>query len=129
MSKKRKRNRNRKVETQAVEKKPGRAEGDTERVRRVKAMRDAPAKPRSVDSDILFSLPVIKVMIAVFAAGLVFYVLSYFSEVLGISEAHDVLLAIGFALFAITFVLLVIGRVQGKKLTSERRAAEGKLQK
>lgn len=97
-----------------------------DKIREAKELERAKARPRSVDNDILFSLPTAKAMMGALAAGIVCYVLSFIGEAAGI----DVLATYGriasYALLACTFFLLVIARVQAKKLTQERRAAEAK---
>lgn len=111
-------------QAQGEAKASSRREGDTAQVRRVKELRDQPVRERSVDNDILFSLPAIKAMLGALAVGIVCYVLSYFGETLGIGQMQQAFHIASYALFAISFVLLVIGRVQGKHRTAQRRAEQ-----
>lgn len=100
---------------------------NVDRVREAKELERAKARPRSVDNDILFSLPLTKAMLAALAAGVVCYVLSYIGEAGGIEVLARYGRIASYALFACTFFLLVVARVQGKRLTQRRRAEEQKV--
>ena len=84
------------------------------------------ARQRSVDNDILFSLPLTKAMLAALALAIVLYVLSYFGEALGVEALQSYGHVASYALFAVTFFLLVVARVQAKRLTQQRRAEQQK---
>lgn len=94
---------------------------NVDKIREAKERERANARERSVDNDILFSLPVTKVMLAALAVAIVLYVLSYLGEVFGVGALQHYGHVVSYALFALTFFLLVVARVQAKKLTRERR--------
>ncbi len=95
--------------------------GETERVQRIRAYREAPARRRSVDNDILFGLPFGKALLLALAAGIVLYVVSMVAEMVGASDLCGPARYASYVMFAVTFVLLVISRTQARKLTAERR--------
>ncbi|MBM6688859.1 hypothetical protein H6A35_08280 [Collinsella tanakaei] len=94
---------------------------NVDKIREAKERERANARERSVDNDILFSLPVTKVMLAALAVAIVLYVLSYVGEVFGVGALQHYGHVASYVLFALTFFLLVVARVQAKKLTRERR--------
>lgn len=98
--------------------------GDTERVRRIREARRAPVR-RSVDNDILFALPAGKGMLAVLAIALVLYVGSYLVVALGSLELQAALQYAAYALFAVSFVLLVVARTQTRRRTAAHRRSGG----
>lgn len=102
---------------------------NVDKIREAKELEQAKARPRSVDNDILFSLPLTKAMLAVLALAIVLYVLSYFGEALGVSALREYGHIASYVLFALTFFLLVAARVQAKRLTQQRRAEKQKRRK
>lgn len=104
--------------------KPKRTGGNTSQVRHIKNLRNEPSKPRSVDNDILFGLPMGKAMIASLAVGVACYVFSYIFSLVPLEDVSGFFHVASFALFALAFVFLVVARVQGKRRTAERRAEQ-----
>ena len=101
---------------------------NVDKIREAKELEQAKARSRTVDNDILFSLPLTKAMLAALAIAIALYVLSYFGEVLGVSVLQEYGHIASYVLFALTFFLLVAARVQAKRLTQQRRAAEQKVE-
>ena len=105
----------------------GTSASNVDKIRAAKEAEAAKARQRSVDNDILFSLPLTKAMLAALALAIVLYVLSYFGEALGVEALHSYGHVASYALFAVTFFLLVVARVQAKRLTQQRRSEQQKV--
>lgn len=97
---------------------------NVDKIRAAKEAERAKAKPRSVDNDILFSLPAAKAMFVSLAAGVVCNVISYFGGFTGIELLESGARYVAYAFYALTFFLLVVARVQAGKLTKKRRAEQ-----
>ncbi|MBM6779001.1 hypothetical protein H6A16_05775 [Collinsella tanakaei] len=97
---------------------------NVDKIRAAKEAERAKAKPRSVDNDILFSLPAAKAMFISLAAGIACNVISYFGGFTGIELLESGARYVAYAFYALTFFLLVVARVQAGKLTKKRRAEQ-----
>ena len=97
---------------------------NVDKIRAAKEAERAKAKPRSVDNDILFSLPAAKAMFVSLAAGIACNVISYFGGFTGIELLESGARYVAYAFYALTFFLLVVARVQAGKLTKKRRAEQ-----
>lgn len=101
---------------------------NVDKIRAAKEAERAKAKPRSVDNDILFSLPAAKAMFVALAAGIACNVISYFGGFAGIDLLETGARYVAYTFYALTFFLLVVARVQAGRLTKKRRAEQDQAQ-